>query len=332
VFERFAVHCLGWAGVVLVVGCLTASVGAASPPVTIRGIELPTVLSFYDQAREAAVAAGNDRAARVAETADPTAEADPEASPDREGLSTIDTIVVDPGHGAGNTGAVGISGVAEKYLTLELAYALRQRLQTWYPGLRVVLTRYWDTEVPLDARTRIANRVDADLLLSLHYNAATHQRAVGYETYFLDTREAIPARHASGPRPGPAAAVPAHEAGEAGEEFAGEARGDRPAAIRRDLRRAQQHRLSGMFAETVQSSLGGHLESVDRGVKQANFAVLRRALMPAVVVEAGFLTHPEEGEACLEAEHRGRVVDGLVEAIRSFDRQRARNQTYRAAR
>ncbi|MFB6350378.1 MAG: N-acetylmuramoyl-L-alanine amidase [Bradymonadaceae bacterium] len=331
--KRLSLHCVGWAGIFLAVGLLTASVGVASPPVTVRGIELPTVLSFYDQAREAAVAAGTDRAARIAsmaESPDESAEESDETDPSDGGLSTIDTIVLDPGHGARNLGAVGVTGVAEKYLTLELAYALRQRLQQRYPDLRVVLTRYWDTGVSLDERTHLANRVDADLLLSLHYNAATHQRAVGYETYFLDTRKAIPARHDVGRRSAPSAGS------SAGDELGGEPRfatgGDQTSVIRRALQRAHKHRLSSILAETVQSRLGAHLDSVDRGVKQANFAVLRESLMPAVVVEAGFLSHPEEGEACLEAEHRQRVVDGLVEAIRTFDRKRAQTDPRRASK
>ena len=317
--NRLIAKCVCWAGISLIASLACASTGVAHPPVTVRGIELPTVLSFYDRAREAAVAAGGDRVED--ETADDEA----------NGLETVDTIVLDPGHGAGNLGAIGVTGVAEKYLTLELAYELRKRLQKRFPDLRVVLTRYWDSQVGLDDRTHMANRIGADLFLSLHYNAASHQRAVGYETYFLDTRKAIPGRHqqAAGK---PIASLSPHATGVAKEDDTEPfgVQGDQLAIIRRDLQRAHQHQLSGMLAETVQSSLGANLESIDRGVKQANFAVLRGALMPAVVVEAGFLTHPDEGEACLQAEHRDRVVDGLVEAVRRFDRKQAGVRSYRA--
>lgn len=335
VARRFSIHCICWAGVFLVVG-LVASVGAASPPVTVRGIELPTVLSFYDRAREAAVAAGTDRAADMAPSPDETSDGSTdEAETDKPdeasdgGLSTIDTIVLDPGHGADNIGALGVAGVAEKYLTLELAYALRQRLQTHYPDLRVVLTRYWDEGVSLDERTHLANRVDADLLLSLHYNAATHPRAVGYETYFLDTREAVPGRHQIGQRPTAVRRVD-DAANPDGQAFA--TGGSQLSTLERDLQRAHKHRLSSLLAETVQSSLDTQLDSVDRGVKQANFAVLRETLMPAVVVEAGFLTHPDEGKEALRAEHRQKVVEGLVQAIRNFDDKRAQDRGYRAAK
>ena len=99
----------------------------------------------------------------------------------REGLHTI---VVDPGHGGEETGAIGPSGVAEKDLTLLLSRALKTRLESRLP-VRVVLTRNQDVDLPLTNRTAVANQNKADLFLSLHLNSATGVEARGAETYFL---------------------------------------------------------------------------------------------------------------------------------------------------
>jgi N-acetylmuramoyl-L-alanine amidase len=311
--KRVLLHCLVWISIVFGAGMSTSSVAEAGPPVKLRGIELPTVLSFYDRARRAAVTGAGVFASD--ETDEP---------PSVGHLEALDTIVLDPGHGADNVGAVGVAHVAEKYLTLELAYAVRRRLQKKYPDLEVVLTRYWDRSVSLDDRTHMANRIDADLFMSLHYNAATHQRAVGYETYFLDTRKAIPGRHQVEGEPIASTAPEVTGIDHGANERKYGVQGENLALIRRDLQRAQSHRLSGILAETVQGSLDSHIDSIDRGVKQANFAVLRGALMPAVVVEAGFLTHPDEGRQVLGDGHRARTVEALIEAVENFDARRSK--------
>lgn len=299
-------------GAVVLLAGLMSVPAAAAPPVSLRGLGVPTALSFYDRARQSAA---------VVRRLAPKSNGESEA--ETRDLQTIETIVLDPGHGDDNSGAVGIAGVAEKFLTLELAYSLREKLQRIYPDVRVVMTRYTDRGVPLHDRTHLANRVDADLFLSLHYNAAVHQRAVGFETYFLATRKAIP-----GKRQKKGAPIATSEPSVTGIETDSDqeygVQGDNLAVIRRDLRRARQHLWSGRLAETIQDQLREGVDSVDRGVKQANFAVLRGAMMPAVVVEGGFLSHPEEGRRVLHPEHRRKLVDSLVDAIDTFDAKRAR--------
>lgn len=306
--NRCNIRTLGLVGVIVLASMICTSTASASPPVELRGIDLPTVLTFYDRARKAVVA---------------RAETPKETSSGHKKLDTIETIVIDPGHGAGNSGAIGITGVAEKYLTLELAYMLRKQIQDRHPDVRVVLTRYWDKGLDLEERTHLANRIDADLFLSLHYNAAVHQRAVGYETYFLVTREAIPGRQQVKGEPIATTSPRVTGIREEDDENEYGIIGEDLAVIQRDLVRARQHKFSGMLAETVQAKLNSNVNSVDRGVKQANFGVLRGALMPAVVVEAGFMTHPDEGRRILTRKHKNKVVDGLVAAIRAFDAKRA---------
>jgi len=145
----------------------------AVPPAQVRGIDLSAVLAMYDKSRATEVAiSGEQRSTHH--------------------LRKIKTIVLDPGHGGENQGAFGVAEIHEKYLTLELAYALRDRLQRELPGVRIVMTRYWDQGISLSDRITYANLIGADVFLSLHYNAATHERAVGFETYYLSTEEATP--------------------------------------------------------------------------------------------------------------------------------------------
>ncbi|TXD33612.1 N-acetylmuramoyl-L-alanine amidase [Lujinxingia vulgaris] len=271
---------------------LLISQSALAHPGALWGIDLSSVVALRDQARMAAYQS---------------------ADAPGERLNRVQTIVLDPGHGGDNNGAIGVAGIREKHLTLELAYHLREAIQARYPDVRVVMTRYWDTSLSLPERVHLANLAEADVFLSLHYNAAVHNRAVGYETFYLRPADVTPQPpeilgHSHGED-----ASPIEGAGLVGQH------GDDLVFIQRDLIRANQHELSARLAHSVQDGFRGHLDSIDRGVKQANFGVLRGAHMPAVVVEAGFLTHPEEGSDVIERAHRQRVVNALLDAIVNFD-------------
>lgn len=222
-------------------------------------------------------------------------------------------IVIDPGHGGSNSGAIGVAGLREKQLTIELAYALRDAVEARFPDVRVLMTRYWDRDVDLATRIQWANKLGADLFLSLHYNAATHDRAIGYETYYLSD-EAMAQMPAAGNRRGQALTAAQKRAAQTLDQTRVKAH----IAAHKPL--IAPHEKSKALADIVQAQLTKRLTSVDRGVKHANFAVLRGARMPAVVVEAGFLTHPEEGRAVLTYAHRDAVVTALVDAIGAFDK------------
>lgn len=286
-------------------GLALSSVAVAHPG-SMRGIDIPTVLSLHDHARQIAFETQADKSAT-------------------KSLQYVGTIVIDPGHGGDNSGATGVAGVREKYLTLALAYELRKQLQAQYPHARIVLTRYWDKTMSLTERVHFANVAAADLFISLHYNAAVHDRALGFETYFLLAEDVTPGQERV--QSAPLATASPMETGMASQLEALEPLGvanDTLAMIARDLDRGRIHAESGLLAQTVQQGLAKHLNSIDRGVKQANFGVLRGALMPAIVVEAAFLTHPVEGLEVLSPEHRARTARALVEAVEAFDQTMAR--------
>jgi N-acetylmuramoyl-L-alanine amidase len=216
----------------------------------------------------------------------------------------VRTIVIDPGHGGAETGAIGPSGIMEKELTLALARDLEARLESTMP-VRVVLTRNEDASIPHDTRTSIANQNRADLFISIHLNSSLGSGAHGAETYFLST-------DASDPRAARSAAEENLSPGAAGE-------------IPEDLQfilwdLAQTHHLSESqrFAGMVQAELNQALQLRDRGVKQAPFRVLKGAAMPAVLVELGFLNNPEEEKKLQDTAYRGELIGALARAIQRY--------------
>jgi N-acetylmuramoyl-L-alanine amidase len=228
--------------------------------------------------------------------------------------SGIRTIVIDPGHGGTETGAIGPSGIQEKELTLTLARDLEARLEQ--AGLRVVLTRNEDGNLPLDDRTAIANQNKGDLFISIHLNSSLGSGAYGTETYFLST-EASDSRAAR-------SATDAN-AGNAGDATApaADTTADREAMedlqlILWDL--AQSHHLaeSQRFANLVQGELNQTLQLRDRGVKQAPFRVLMGANMPAVLVELGFISNPDEEKKLQSSEYRSGLIEALVRSVQRY--------------
>lgn len=222
----------------------------------------------------------------------------------------IRTIVIDPGHGGSNTGARGSEGIEEKELTLLLARTLRSRLEERLP-VRVVLTRSEDVDLPLDTRTSIANQQKADLFISLHLNSVQDPSAHGAETYFLSLQASDE---------GAARAAAMENEAEPVTQADGDPLYDLQ-LILWDL--AQSHYLaeSQRLASLVQDELNEALSLRDRGVKQAPFRVLLGAAMPAVLVECGFLSNPEEESKLLDSQYRADLVNALVRAVIRFRAQ-----------
>jgi N-acetylmuramoyl-L-alanine amidase len=232
----------------------------------------------------------------------------PEIDPnyDAPGLRTI---VIDPGHGGAEHGATGPAGTEEKDLTLILAKALKRKLEERL-AVQVVLTRNEDADLPLDTRTALANQTKGDLFISIHLNAAPESSAHGAETYFLAPK-ATDAR---------ALATAATE-NSATAGAAGAARGDADAGLQLllwDLAQSQHLAASQSLAQLIQQELNNTLGLADRGVRQAPFAVLVGATMPAVLVELGFITNPKEEERLLDPAYRADLLDAVVRAVVRF--------------
>jgi len=227
--------------------------------------------------------------------------------------------VIDPGHGGEQPGAIGPAGDHEKDLTLRIAQRVSQRLKRL--GAKVILTRTGDISVPLANRAAIANAIRADLFLSIHLNSmpTVEERRVsrGVETYFLS----------AGATDSRASAVSARENA---DRLAGEPEidpNDPVAAILNDLESAAALQGSSRLAYAVHQKLVAELGAEDRGVKQAPFYVLAGARMPAVLVEVGFLSHPEESARLRTAEYQEKLAQAIADGIAAW-----RAQTRAAAR
>lgn len=220
------------------------------------------------------------------------------------------TVVIDPGHGGSETGAVGPGGAMEKELTLAVSRVLAERLAKDL-GLRVALTRTDDVDLGLDERSALANQNQADLFLSIHFNSAARGDARGAETYFLSLQ-------ASDQRAADAAAI---------ENLVGEAvalPGSDEFDVQLmlwDLAQSAHLAASQRLANLIQEELNRSLELPDRGVKQAPFRVLMGAAMPAVLIELGFISTAAEEQLLRDPDYRAGLVETLVRAIDRFKRE-----------
>lgn len=216
------------------------------------------------------------------------------------------TIVIDPGHGGQATGALG-SGITEKELTLDIAARLREAIVNRL-GLRVILTREADVDVPHEQRTEKANYWEADLFLSIHANGYRLSSIRGPETYFLSDTASDALAHSAAVSENagaePTASVPPPDPD---LDF-----------ILWDLAQTQHLRESSLLAEIIQSNMNQLWQVRDRGVKQAPFLVLKGAAMPAVLVEVGYLSNSEDAARLSDPAFRQQIAETLYRSITTF--------------
>jgi N-acetylmuramoyl-L-alanine amidase len=214
-------------------------------------------------------------------------------------------IVLDPGHGGKDPGAIGVGGVAEKDIVLSVAKKLARKLRAEL-GVQVVLTRNDDRFVPLEERTALANSEDADLFISLHVNASPNNEARGIETYYLDnTTDEAAIRLA------------------ARENRTSRRNISDLQFILSDMMQNMKLEDSITLAHRLQGALVGGMTRVmgdirDLGVKKALFHVLVGARMPSVLVEMFFISNRIEARAMSQDSHQDALVEALYEGIQKF--------------
>lgn len=220
--------------------------------------------------------------------------------------SRIKSIVIDPGHGGIDPGAVGKKGLYEKDANLDISLYLQTLIKDSL-GVTALLTRDKDIYLSLKERTDFANRNSADLFISIHCNAAPKNlKSRGFETYFLSEARTDEAR-----------AVAAME--NAALDFDGAERPkDDINFILYDLAQSAFLEESNNLAEYIQSAAEKHLSIPARSVNQAGFYVLRGAFMPAVLVECAFVSNLEEEKLLREKDFRQRLSYSIFCGIRDF--------------
>ena len=226
----------------------------------------------------------------------------------------IKRVVIDPGHGGKDPGAIGRSGLREKDVVLDIAKQLGEILQK-EKGLEIVYTREKDIFVPLNERTEIANSNGADLFISIHVNASRRRNARGVETYFLNWTNNKEASR-----------VAARENSisyKKMQKVQGELQ-----TILLDLARNNKSDQSMKLASSIQSTIVSNLKKnysrvEDNRVKWALFYVLIGAQMPAVLIETSFISNHEEEKRLSTAKYRGRIAEAIATGISDYIRKSA---------
>jgi len=220
----------------------------------------------------------------------------------------VQTVVVDPGHGGHDVGAVSRRGIMEKDVNLGVAKELRRYLER-ESDLKVILTRDNDSYLELNDRAEIANSSGGDLFLSLHCNSWFNDGAHGLETYFLSPAQSDWAKSV-----------------EAAENHSGRPLGPEgdPGDVEFIVWELVQNRFissSSQLAETIQNEVTRDLGLPNRGVRQAGFRVLVGAYMPAVLIELGFLSHAQEENKLGDRSYQRELAKAIGDAILTYSAQ-----------
>ena len=191
--------------------------------------------------------------------------------------NTRRAIFLDPGHGGSDSGAFE-NGVKEKDLTLSVYNKVSSRLASL--GYTVLTSRNTDKDVGLVSRADQANKSNADMFLSIHFNAGGRGTAYGIETYYYKPED-----------------------------------GYTPTINKENHNNPERIEKSRKLANKIQQNLLYKTGAYDRGVKRASFAVLRETSIPSILVELGFIDNQEEVNKIKTNEYQEKLADGIVDGI-----------------
>jgi N-acetylmuramoyl-L-alanine amidase len=217
----------------------------------------------------------------------------------------IGKIVVDAGHGGHDTGTIGPNGLEEKDLVLDVALKLGKLLEDKL-GAEVVYTRDDDTFIPLETRTAIANKEQADLFISIHANSSGDPSARGVETYYLNFTSRADALEVAA-RENAVSEKSIHELQDLVKKI----------ALKEKIGESRE------FAADVQRSLYAGLSAKspslrNRGVKKAPFVVLIGANMPSILAEISFVSNPDDAKKLKTNDYRQRIADSLYKGVSRY--------------
>ena len=301
---------------------LDATLPATTAPDLIQGIrpgDTPSVIAIDLGPRFGSFRASDlpaDRGAGrlvvdvIAQTTEPQPTQPGQPPPDAPPLldlappDSLRTVVIDPGHGGAEAGARGLQGALEKDITLSVARRLKSSLEARL-GVRVILTRDADQQVGLEQRAAVANNNKADVFLSLHANASVRPAARGAEIFYLSL----------------------DEYGDRAQEIARGGRDTLPVVgggtrdielIPWQMAQARYINASASLAKTIEATFTGRIAMSGRPVHQAPLRVLVGTNMPAVLIEMGFLTNPEQEKQLTSEAFQQTMTQALVDAVVQF--------------
>jgi N-acetylmuramoyl-L-alanine amidase len=279
----------------------TVTGGSAGAPASLGTGAAPSSGRRKKSRNTDAAVAGDAAPAKAAEKT-----ADGETSLVRALGLKINRIVIDAGHGGHDSGTLGAGGIEEKDVVLDVALRLGKLLHDRL-GAEIIYTRSDDTFIPLETRTAIANKAQADLFISIHANSSPDASARGVETYYLNFTS------------DPAALdVAARENAVGGQSIHQLSDLVKKIALKDKIEESRE------FASDVETSLYAGLEKgndglKNRGVKKAPFVVLIGANMPSILAEISFVTNPKDAEQLRRPEYRERVAESLYNGVAKYE-------------
>lgn len=253
----------------------------------------------------------------LADNSDKPATIDPSYQQIKDKIK-FDVVVLDPGHGGHDVGAIGGGRTYEKNIVLDIAKKVGGYINKYLPDVKVVYTRDSDEFIELKERGSIANRAEGDLFVSIHCNAAGASQAHGTETYFLGLERSQTALEVMKREN----SVVSLEDGDSKRKLSQED------LIIYELANSGYIASSERIAGMIQQQFRDRAKRRARGVKQARFVVLYHASMPAVLVETGFISNPSEQNYLTSNYGQSIIASAIFRAIRNYKDQFEKSQHF----
>jgi len=218
----------------------------------------------------------------------------------------ISNIIIDPGHGGKDPGAIGYRNIKEKYIALDIAKELGNFLKQEMPELNIIYTRDDDTFLGLKNRTNFANKNQGHMFLSIHANASTAKTARGFEIFLLQPNSVDDAIDVAVRENASIVFEDNPEQYEQNQMFA---------SISEKAYSQESEKLAVSINTAVKKELP---RTRMRGVKQAGFYVLVGAAMPKVLIEAGFLTNKSDAQLLNKSSYRTQMAYAIFKGVQSY--------------
>ncbi len=218
------------------------------------------------------------------------------------------TVVIDPGHGGLETGAKGRFGNLEKDITLAISLKLKAMIEKDM-GFEVVLTRDRDVDVPMETRSAVANNHKAALFISIHANGAVQKKAAGSETFFLSLNATDEETRRLAYLENNSTELQTRVDPSADNDLM---------MILWDMAQNAYIKQSSRLAELVQGELDAMLGTRNRGIKQAPFKVLTGVACPAILVEAAFISNPDEEQKLASDAFQTKVAEAIYRGLARY--------------
>lgn len=226
----------------------------------------------------------------------------------------VKTLVIDPGHGGDKPGALG-KHCQEKELTLSIAKKFGKLVEDNYPDVKVIYTRTTDVDVALSERANIANRAKADLFISIHINSHPTSVPVGMETYVMGLSRSRANMEVAKKEN---ADILLEDGYKNNSEYQGFDPNSPESYVMFAMYQNAYIDKSLNFAQYTQEQYKNSIKTTNRGVKQAEFFVLYKTAMPAVLTEVGFISNPAEEAYMMSDEGQATIAICLLNAFANY--------------